>query len=261
MRTPRLHVPAAAAGPLSAGLELGLSADAAQHVATVLRLRPGAPLTLFDGRGGEWAATLLATDRRSARVRLVAHRAVERESPLAVTLLQGIARGERMDQVVQKSTELGVARILPVAAERSVVQLGEARAERRVAHWQAVAVAACEQCGRNRVPEVLAPRSLADCTAAPLPPLRWVLEPAAGRPLPDAVSRAASAVAGLREVALLVGPEGGLSDTELALAARLGFEPLRLGPRVLRTETAGLAALAALQALAGDFGARDADGN
>jgi 16S rRNA (uracil1498-N3)-methyltransferase len=261
MRNTRLHLPGPWAVPLAEGLEIDLPAAAAQHVATVLRLRPGAPLTLFDGQGGEWAASVLATDRRGARARVGAHDPVERESPLAITLLQGLARGERMDQVVQKATELGVARILPIAAERSVVQLGEARAERRIAHWQAVAASACEQCGRNRVPEILPPLALAACGAAPLPALRWVLDPATGRALPEAVATAQTSTTGLREVALLVGPEGGLSDTELALAARLGFEPVRLGPRVLRTETAGLAALAALQALAGDFGARSATGN
>lgn len=250
MRIPRLCVP----GPLSAGQEIALSSTAAQHVAAVLRLRTGAALTLFDGDGGEWSATLLSTDRRGARVRVGVHDPIERESPLAVTLLQGIARGERMDNAVQKATELGVARILPIAAERSVVQLGDERAERRVAHWQAVAIAACEQCGRNRIPEVLAPRSLAACADAALPALRWTLEPTAARALPEAVAALRDPQTERRGIALLVGPEGGLSETELALAARLGFEPLRLGPRVLRTETAGPTALAALQALVGDFG-------
>ena len=183
-----------------------------------------------------------------------------------MTLLQGLARGERMDLVVQKATELGVARIVPVAAARSVVQLADARAGKRVTHWQAVAVAACEQCGRNRVPEVSAPLPLveacrsvaaslaadptADHAPSPASPARlWALDAEGGAPL------AADPPPPGGRVALLVGPEGGLTDEELEAASLLGFKPVRLGPRVLRTETAGPAALAALQALAGDFGA------
>jgi 16S rRNA (uracil1498-N3)-methyltransferase len=180
MRAPRLFI----AGPLAQATEITLPAAAAQHVISVLRLRPGAPLTLFDGRGGEWAASLVTADRRSAQVRVDAFSAVDRESRLQVTLLQGIARGERMDQLVQKATELGVARIIPVATERSVVQLEGPRAERRSAHWQAVAQSACEQCGRNRVPEVTTPLDLAAaCGSIAATPLRWLLEPAATQPL------------------------------------------------------------------------------
>ncbi|MCX7050861.1 MAG: 16S rRNA (uracil(1498)-N(3))-methyltransferase [Proteobacteria bacterium] len=250
MRAPRLFV----AGPLEQAAEIALPAAAAQHVVSVLRLRPGAPLTLFDGRGGEWAANLVTTDRRSAQVRVGAFSAVDRESRLQVTLLQGIARGERMDQLVQKATELGVARIIPVATERSVVQLEGARAERRSAHWQAVAQSACEQCGRNRVPEVTTPLDLAAaCGAIAATPLRWLLEPAAAQPLVAAAQAVVAPPSGPVAIALFIGPEGGLTDAELAQAARFGFQPMRLGPRVLRTETAGPAALAVLQAVAGDL--------
>ena len=247
MRLPRVFVE----GPLAEGREMALPEQAAQHLLAVLRLRAGAPLVVFDGRGGEHPARLLEAGRGGARIELGAHRAVERESPLAVTLLQGLARGERMDLVVQKATELGVARIVPVAAARSVVQLADARAARRVAHWQAVAVAACEQCGRNRIPEVTAPLPLAEACrlAATEPATRlWALDAEGGVPL------AADPPPPGGRVALLVGPEGGLTEEELEVAALIGFGRVRLGPRVLRTETAGPAALAALQALAGDFG-------
>jgi 16S rRNA (uracil1498-N3)-methyltransferase len=187
-------------------------------------------------------------------VRLGAHHAIERESPLQVTLLQALARGEKMDWVLQKATELGVARIVPVATERSVVQLDGERAGRRLEHWQGIVAAACEQCGRNRLPEVLSPRSLeAACELVATSPasVRLVLAPGATASLAAAAS---AAEAGGSEVALLIGPEGGLSDGELRLAAQVGFVAVAMGPRVLRTETASIAALGVLQLVAGDFG-------
>lgn len=247
MRSPRIFVD----GPLAAGQQTELPAAASQHLLAVLRLRVGAPLVVFDGRGGEHPARLVEAGRGRARIEVGEHRAVERESPLTMTLLQGLARGERMDTVVQKATELGVARIVPVAAARSVVQLADARAGKRVAHWQAVAVAACEQCGRNRVPEITAPMDLVEAcrlAAAEATTRLWALDAEGGVPL------AAAPPSRGDRVALLVGPEGGLAEDELETAALIGFKRLRLGPRVLRTETAGPAALAALQALAGDFG-------
>jgi 16S rRNA (uracil1498-N3)-methyltransferase len=235
------------AAPLAADSELELPATVANHVARVLRLRVGAALTLFDGRGGEYPATLLSAAARTARVRLGAHAAIERESPLRLTLLQGIARGERMDMIVQKATELGVARLVPLACERSVVRLHGQQAARRLDHWRAIAIAACEQCGRNRLPEIgpLLPSErlaeLPDCAA------RLLLAP-------GAPTRLAHAATGLTAATLLVGPEGGLSEREEMLARRAGFTACSLGPRILRTETAPLAALAVLQALAGDLG-------
>jgi len=178
------------------------------------------------------------------------HSAIERESPLQLTLLQAISRGERMDLIVQKAVELGVTRIVPVAAERSVVRLDTAQAEKRRAHWQSIVISACEQCGRNRVP-VVAPivDTAAACTNADAGAgaAKLLLSPEADRALTDAVR-------GITAAVLLIGPEGGLSEREETVAARYGFIGCRLGPRILRTETAPLAALAVLQAIAGDLG-------
>jgi 16S rRNA (uracil1498-N3)-methyltransferase len=228
------------------GKGVGLPEQSGLHLTRVLRLDAGAAVTLFDGTGGEYAGTL-ERDGKKIWARIGAHDPVERESPLAITLLQGVARGERMDLIVQKATELGVARILPVLAERSVVKLGAEQRDRKVEHWQAVAVSACEQCGRNRVPQVCAPQSLGDAIAKLAPDSRRCLL-AADAPLP-----LPSAVDGTSAVALLIGPEGGLGDNEQRFAAANGFGAYRMGPRILRTETAGLAALAVLQTIAGDF--------
>ncbi len=253
MPIPRVYVDL----PLASGSEIELPEATANHAVRVLRLRAGAALTLFNGRGGEYAATLGATGPRSrVHARVGDHADVERESPLRLTLLQGIARGERMDLIVQKATELGVTRIVPLASERSVVRLDASTAARRLEHWRAIAIAACEQCGRNRPPLIDAVASLeriADSVqalaldaveAAP----RLLLEPGAATALVDVAP-------GLAAATLLIGPEGGLSERESALARRAGFTPYRLGPRILRTETAPLVALAALQLLAGDLGA------
>jgi len=250
MRDIRVHVP----GALAAGQEVSLPAQAAAHVSKVLRLRPGAELTVFDGRGGEWDAILGPSSGKAVTVRLGAHHAIERESPLHVTLLQALARGEKMDWVLQKATELGVARLVPVATERSVVQLDGERAGRRLEHWQGIVASACEQCGRNRLPEVLPPQSLAaacDLAATSPASVRLVLAPGATASLAAAAS---AAEAGASDIALLVGPEGGLSEAELRVAAQAGFVAVAMGPRVLRTETAAIAALAVLQLAAGDFG-------
>jgi len=241
--------------PLSTGATLVLPATASAHVARVLRLRAGAALTLFDGRGGEFEASIHAVERSGVSVLVGAHVPTERESPLMVTLLQCLARGERMDFIVQKATELGVTQIIPVHSEHGVVRLADAAAERRRAHWQSVAIGACEQSGRNRVPMVLPVQALSEaCAAPPGAAHRLLLEPEAPRSLAAVVAEAGTAAGGAA-YALLVGPEGGLSEAESALARRAGWSACRLGPRVLRTETAPLAALAALQMLAGDFAA------
>lgn len=245
MRITRIHVDET----LRAGAELALPAAASAHLLKVLRLRPGAGLTVFNGQGGEYAAELLEGDGK-ARIRVGAHSDIERESPLQLTLLQAISRGERMDLIVQKAVELGVTRIVPVAAERSVVRLDAAQAEKRRAHWQSIVISACEQCGRNRVPRIepivdtATAVATADASAAKL-----LLAPEAERALTD-VAR------GISVAVLLIGPEGGLSEREETVAARYGFIGCRLGPRILRTETAPLAALAVLQAVAGDLGQR-----
>ncbi|HET8691111.1 MAG TPA: 16S rRNA (uracil(1498)-N(3))-methyltransferase, partial [Steroidobacteraceae bacterium] len=177
-----------------------------------------------------------------------ARQAARAESPLALTLLQGIARAERMDLVVQKATELGVAAIHPVATARSVVKVGGESGARKLEHWRGIVVAACEQCGRGRLPAVGEPRPLADALSTPAADgFRAVLTPGA----PVALAAAAR---GARAIELLVGPEGGLEDAEVAAAVAAGFHPCSLGPRVLRSETAAIAAIAVLQSVAGDFG-------
>lgn len=212
----------------------------------VLRLKAGDALTLFDGRGAEYAALIKRIDKSGLTLNVTARREISRESPLAVVLAQGVSSGERMDYTVQKCVELGVAAIQPLITQRSVVRLAGERADKRVAHWQSVAAAACEQCGRNRVPEVLPVQPLARWLGAPPQGVRYLLSPHAGKRLRE-FERPADTVT------LLVGPEGGWNEEETAAAQLAGFAPMALGPRVLRTETAAVAALAAMQALWGDF--------
>lgn len=243
MAAPRFFVPTA----LATGVSVALPGNAAHHAARVLRLNVGDAVTLFNGEGGEYPAVLTAIDKHRVQAEIGAHRAVERESPLAVTLIQALSSGERMDVTLQKAVELGVQQVIPVMSERSVVRLQGARADKRAAHWQQVVISACEQCGRNRVPAVHPLVALAALLSSPPPPsLRWVLLPDADTVLRD-LPRPAT------PVELLVGPEGGLSAAEVERARAAGFLPLRLGPRVLRTETAAPALLAAVQALWGDF--------
>lgn len=232
---------------LTAGQTLPLPAEAANHVQRVLRLRAGASLLLFNGRGGEYSATLLRADRDATIAQVDTHHAGDRESPLRLTLLQGVSRGERMDTIVQKATELGVTRILPVLTEFSVVKLDADAAAKRRAHWRAIAIGACEQSGRNRLPELAEVSDYAPALAAAAagPGMRVLLAP-------DAPQSLATAAHG-GDITLLVGPEGGLSERERLLAERAGFVSCRMGPRVLRTETAPLAALALLQGLLGDL--------
>jgi 16S rRNA (uracil1498-N3)-methyltransferase len=245
MRLTRIYVP----DPLAAGTDVVLPAQAAEHLTRVLRLEPGAPLTLFNGAGGEYSATLGATAGKKTQVRVLEHDAVERDSPADITLVQGVARGERMDLIVQKATELGVTRIVPVLADRSVVKLDPKQRARKLEHWQAIAISACEQCGRNRVPEVREPAALGDAIAElAAGSVRWLLAADARDSLATVAADAAA-----RPIVLLIGPEGGLADNERQFALANGFAACRLGPRVMRTETAGLAALALLQTLAGDF--------
>jgi 16S rRNA (uracil1498-N3)-methyltransferase len=242
-RLPRFH----SAAPLRAGGTMQLPEEAAHHAVHVLRLRAGEPLTLFDGRGGEYHARIAAIERLRVTVEVLAHYALERESPLAVTLVQGVSAGEKMDFTVQKATELGVAALQPAVCARSTGRIAGERAAQKRAHWQRVAVAACEQCGRNRVPEVLAPLTLEEYCRSAHPAAGFLLSPEAQLGLREAASRLQGAVT------LAAGPEAGFTAQEQALLAQAGFVPVRLGPRVLRTETAALAALAALNALAGDF--------
>jgi 16S rRNA (uracil1498-N3)-methyltransferase len=225
--------------PLQPGAQLALPPGAARHV-QVLRLQPGDALVLFDGRGGEYEALVEHMGRSEVRVQVQAHRAVEAETARAVHLAVGMPANERMDWLVEKATELGAASIQPLLAERSVLRLAGERAHKKQAHWQAVAVAACEQCGRNRVPLVHGIVPLAawlEERAAP----GLVLSLRSGtQPL------AAAAGEGEGEITLLSGPEGGLAPAEEEAALARGWRPVHLGPRVLRAETAPLAALAVL---------------
>lgn len=245
MRTIRIHVDAT----LAPGLSLALPTQAGEHVARVLRMVEGDPLVLFNGDGHDYAAAITSLGKREVQVRIQNVRSVANESPLRLTLAQGIARGEKMDLIVQKATELGVARIVPLLTERSEVRLDPARAEKRLAHWRAVAASACEQSGRARLPLVLPAQPL-DAWLAALPQdgaLRLALLPDGDQSLR---SLAPNAAGGL----LVVGPEGGLGERDISALGSAGFSGLVLGPRILRTETAGLAALAALQAVHGDMG-------
>ncbi len=224
-------------------------AGQAHHVIHVLRLQAGAALTLFDGRGVEYPALIKRMDRSALILTVSARHEISRESPLDIVLAQGISSGERMDYTVQKCVELGVSAIQPLTTQRSVVRLTAERAERRVAHWQTVAAAACEQCGRNRVPEVLPVQSLMNWLGELALPndTRLLLSPHSG------ATRLRDAARPAGKVTLLVGPEGGWNPQEAGAALTAGYAPLMLGPRVLRTETAAVAALAAMQALWGDF--------
>ena len=241
---PRLHVDS----PLAVGRRITLPDTAGHHVARVLRLGAGDALTVFDGRGGEYRATLVRVSRAAVEVDVGAHDPVDRESVLAVELGQGICKGDRMDLVVQKATELGVKAIRPIVCERTVVKLDATRAERRLAHWRAIAVHAAQQSGRTRVPEVSGVEDLGAWLARDGVGPAFVLSPRAGASLSDLAPPAPA-----ERVRLLVGPEGGLSPREVERAGAAGLAGLRLGPRVLRTETAALVALAALQARWGDL--------
>jgi 16S rRNA (uracil1498-N3)-methyltransferase len=241
MPFPRIHCDVR----LGPGAQFPLAAEAAQHVSKSLRLKVGDALTVFDGRGGEFEAVIQRIDRDRVDVKVGAARAVERESALAVGLAQGLPEADKMDWIIQKAVEMGAGWIQPLVCDRSVVRLAGERAARREAHWRRVAVAACEQCGRNRVPEVRPTLGFQSWIAAPSPVERWLLQPDA-----PPLARHAPPNGPLE---LLVGPEGGLSEREHELALSRGCEPLSLGPRILRAETAPVAALATVQALWGDF--------
>ena len=234
-------------GPLAAGRPCTVQGDAANHIARVLRLAVGDALILFDGEGGEYAARIEAIRKGTVTVAVLERRTVERESPLSLTLAQAVPRAERMDWVVQKATELGVSRLVPVLSERSVVRLDTRQAQSKQRHWQRIAIAACEQSGRHRIPQVVSPTSLAQFLQSLAPGgTRLLLSPEAPAALEGLPSCAG-------ELIVLIGPEGGLTEGEQRAACGQGFTALRLGPRVLRTETAAVAALALLQHRYGDL--------
>ena len=240
-RAPRFYIE----GRLREGSSCVLPEESAHHAVRVLRLRSGDDVVLFDGRGGEYAARIAAIERTRVAIDVLGHRAIEREAPLRVVLVQGVSSGERMDFTVRKAVELGVAEVHPVLAAASVARPKGERAAARHEHWQRIAIAACEQCGRNQIPKVLPLVSLADYREESAG-LKVLLSPLAETPL----SRIA--VKG-EEFVVAAGPEAGFSAAEEAALVSTGFVPARLGARVLRTETAALAALAALNALRGDF--------
>ncbi len=236
---PRFHCPV----PLASGQDLDLPAGAARH-AQVLRLQPGDTVTLFNGEGGEWEATITRMGRSDVAVRVDGHQPLEREAPRAVRLALGMPANERMDWLVEKAAELGAVAIDPLIAERSVLRLSGERATKKQGHWQAIAVAACEQCGRNRVPAVATPQDFSKWLAALRhdgPKLVLSLDDDT-RPLPECIANAPATA----PVLLLSGPEGGLSPAEVEAAKAQGFQPVTLGSRVLRAETAPLAALSRL---------------
>jgi 16S rRNA (uracil1498-N3)-methyltransferase len=241
MAVPRIHT----AQTLSEGMALELEEGPSRHLRGVLRLQVGAPVVLFNGNGGEYAAHIESVDRKRLQMRVDQHDAIERESPLPVHLGIGLSRGDRFDWVVQKATELGVTQISPLFSERVEVKLRGERAEKKLQHWQQVAISACEQCGRNRIPPVLPPQRLADWTTQLDATCKLVLHHRGQQSLAELAPPAS--------VALLIGPEGGLSEQEIDLAQQQGFQPLTLGPRILRTETAPLASLAIVQQLWGDM--------
>lgn len=241
-RCPRFYVDA----PLRAGDVCTLPEDAAHHASHVLRLRTGDPVVLFNGRGGEYASRIAAMEKRRMVVDVLEQRGIERETPLRTGLVQGISSGERMDLTVRKAVELGVSEIWPVLAEFSVARPKGERAAARTEHWRRIAISACEQCGRNCIP-IIHPMLEAKDWQGESGPLRILLSPASELRFSSAVRGAEKAVV------IAAGPEAGFSAVEEAAFAGRAFVPARLGARVLRTETAALAALASLSALLGDF--------
>ena len=230
------------------GAEILLDKQASHHLAVVLRAKPHDVLTIFNGRGGEYNCVITQVNKKQVRVQIHDHITREAESSLELYLAQGISRGEKMDYTIQKAVELGVKKIIPLFTERCTVQLDEERCAKRLQHWQSIMISACEQSGRNQVPELLFPMTLENSLQAVKADWYFVLSP--------------KAMSGLKEqpvqeqqcVVLLIGPEGGLSEEEVALACQRGFIPLSLGPRILRTETAAVAAITALQCNFGDMG-------
>jgi 16S rRNA (uracil1498-N3)-methyltransferase len=241
MRIPRVYLDQA----LQPGRSLTLPPEQDHYVSRVLRLAPGSPLVLFNGDGSDYAAEVLGHPRAGMDVRVDARLPAVPPSQLNLTLVQGLSRGERMDYSLQKATELGVAAFQPVCTARTELRLGPEKLPRRMAHWRSVIVSACEQCGRAELPDLRAPLELHAWLEQESASLRLVLVPGAEQSL--------AAVGVQRDVELLVGPEGGFENAELDLLQRRDVRPVHLGPRILRTETAGPAAIAVLQAMAGDL--------
>jgi 16S rRNA (uracil1498-N3)-methyltransferase len=242
MRIPRIYVDTV----LETGTSCLLPADAAHHVINVLRMKIGQPLKVFDGQGGYHDAMIRQIGKREVRLEVHTHHAEEREPPLRITLAQGISRGERMDYTLQKAVELGVHRIVPVLCRYANIRLDAAGKEKRHAHWKKIVISACEQCGRNRIPVLFPAQEFDHWIARDTNPLKLLLHTATPQQLTELHVQT-------QDLTLLAGPEGGFDDIEVAAAEKSGYRAVRLGPRILRTETAALAALTACQVLWGDL--------
>lgn len=247
MRIPRIFTELS----LSCDSSLDLDGSAARHLSSALRMKVGQEITLFNGQGGEYAATLTEVGKNKVSVKVVEYRNINRESALKIHLVIGVSRGERMDLIVQKATELGATEITPLFTERTEVKLSGERLAKKARHWQQIAISACEQCQRNSVPVINSPVTLdqwlhqSEQTHSNQS-LKLVLHHRTEKRLSEHQS--------IEDICLLVGPEGGLGEQEIAAAREKGFQPLGLGPRVLRTETAPLAAISIMQSLWGDMG-------
>jgi 16S rRNA (uracil1498-N3)-methyltransferase len=234
-------------GPLEAGQFVPLNESSAHHLRNVLRLKAGQEIMLFNGMGGEYQARIHSIDKKSLTLEVIRYDAIDRESSLSITLVQGISKGQRMDFSIQKAVELGVDSIQPITTERCAVRQKGSRTDRKSTHWQGVIASAAEQSGRTRFPGLMESTSLNEyLKQTPDSALKLVLDPLANDELCDLQPQG-------REVHLLIGPEGGLSDQEINTAKDAGFQPIKMGPRILRTETAGVAAIAVMQALWGDL--------
>lgn len=232
--------------PLAKGT-VKLDEKASHHLARVLRVAIGDQVILFNGEGGEYLAEIIQIQKKTIEVEITEFDEREVESNVKLVLAQGVSRGEKMDFVIQKAVELGASEIYPLITERCNVRLNQERTAKRLEHWRAVVISACEQCGRNTLPTVHAPIELSDWVQQADAELKFVLSPHVDEVLPEQV------VVSPESVAVLIGPEGGLSDLEVSMSAQQGFKRLRLGPRVLRTETAAVAALAVMQYQFGDY--------
>jgi len=234
--------------PLAVNAEIQLSENAAAHATRALRLNVGDSATVFNGDGFDYECTLTSVKKNTVSATITGAKQISNESPLSITLLQGISSGDRMDFTIQKAVELGVTKIQPINSQRSVVKLSAERAEKRIEHWQNVAISACEQSGRAYVPKVLPPLSLETWLSQNphTDTTRILLNPVGARRLIEIAKPASS-------IELLIGAEGGLSNGEIDLATSQQFQSIVLGPRILRTETAALTAISVMQSLWGDF--------
>lgn len=236
---------------LREGAVVLLPDEAAHHISHVLRLRLGHPLILFNGLGGEFDAEISKVNKRNVEVQINQYQNVDKESSLHITLAQGISRGQKMDFILQKAVELGIDRIIPVMTEYGNVRLDEERQQKKIKHWNGVIIGACEQCGRNKIPDLVIPLSFDEClgmdTGTDRGMTKIVLHSGTGGKLPKLAKPKSGII-------LLVGPEGGFSDNEIKKACTADYQTIKIGPRILRTETAALAAISACQMLWGDFG-------